>query len=95
MKAIVVVALLLVPAAPTWSDEVLQMPGGGTCFRQSGTGVIFGCSGGSSGGGGGDSAAAQEARNFSRRQEQYKDCIRTSDWPGNPSRQECAEMYLR
>lgn len=101
MKAIMVVALLLIPAIPAWADEVLQMPNGGTCFRQSGTGVVFGCSGGSGGssGGGEDSAAdrarLQEAKNASKRQEQYKDCLRTADWPNNPSRQECADMYLR
>jgi len=99
MFALVISALaLLDPAAPAWSDEVLQMPGGGTCFRQSGTGVIFGCSGGSSGSGGdsaADRARAYEAKEAGKRQEQYKDCLRTADWPNNPSRHECADMYLR
>ena len=90
------VILFALMTAPAWSDEVLQMPGGGTCIRQSGTGVIFGCTGGSSSDSGdsaADRARLMEARNARERLKLYQECLRTSDWPGKPSRSECAAMH--
>ncbi|HRW67005.1 MAG TPA: hypothetical protein P5032_14905 [Candidatus Competibacter sp.] len=90
LKLMIILTLMTTPA---WSDEVLQMPGGGTCMRQSGTGVVFGCSGGSSGNSAADRAQLQEARNNRERMKQYQECLRTSDWPGKPGRSECASIY--
>ena len=87
------VILFALMTAPAWSDQVLQMPGGGTCIRQSGTGVVFGCTGGSSGNSAADRAQLHEAKNDRQRMKQYQECLRTSDWPGKPGRSECASMY--
>ena len=92
-KWVIIFALI---AAPAWSDEVLQMPGGGTCMRQSGTGVVFGCTGGNtsnSGNSAADRAQLQEARNARERMNKLQECLRTSDWPGKPSRSECQAIY--
>lgn len=87
------VILFALMTAPAWSDQVLQMPGGGTCIRQSGTGVVFGCTGSSSGNSAADRAQLHEAKNDRQRMKQYQECLRTSDWPGKPGRSECASMY--
>lgn len=91
-KLVILFALMTTPA---WSDEVLQMPNGGTCMRQSGTGVVFGCTGGSSNSGNSaaDRAQLQEARNSRERMKKLQECLRTSDWPGKPGRSECQQMY--
>ncbi len=93
MKAIVIVALILAVPSIALADRFVIMPDGGGCWIGD-SGMAHGCSGGSE-----DSAAdrarLQEAKNASKRQEQYKDCLRTADWPNNPSRQECADMYRR
>lgn len=93
-KLIFAVALTTAVSGSAWADEVLVMPNGGTCFRQSGTGVVFGCSGGSdSGNSAADEARVMEAQNARERMKLLEECLRTSDWPGKPGRQECQSMY--
>lgn len=93
-KLIFAVGLTTAVSGSVWADEVLVMPNGGTCFRQSGTGVVFGCSGGSdSGNSAADEVRVMEAKNARERMKLLEECLRTSDWPGKPGRQECQSMY--
>lgn len=99
-KLIFTVALTTAVSGSVWADEVLLMPNGGTCFRQSGTEVVFGCSGGSNSGNSGnsgnsaaDQARVMEAKNARERMKLLEECLRTSDWPGKPGQQECQSMY--
>jgi len=89
--------LSLLISSPVIADEVMNMPNGGTCFRQSGTGTVFGCSGGRSSDDGGYSAADRAAAERSRTQRQragmLNECLRKADWPGSPGRSECMQMY--
>lgn len=74
-------------------DQYVVMPDGGGCWIPSNGGVAYGCSGGNSGNSAADRAHLMEARNARERMKLYQECLRTSDWPGKPSRSECATMY--
>lgn len=94
----VAVLLLTTQVSLALADQRIQLPDGGGCWQNS-SGHVYGCSGGGSGGG--ESAADVRDRRTARaireaeasRQAALKKCLRTADWPNQPSKDDCMAMH--
>lgn len=87
MKTIALV-LLSALAIPALADKYVTMPNGGGCWI--GNGGAYGCSEPENPA----QTAAREARRAEKlRSEKLEKCLRTADWPGQPGRAECQQMY--
>ncbi len=80
---------LLIPTI-SLADRWVPMPGGGGCMIGN-SGVAYGCSGIQSSD---EARAERETERTNRKKlDMLEKCLRTSDWPGQPSRSECQAMY--
>lgn len=92
MNAKSLAVVLLVVSLPVFADSIIRLPNGGTCFVQSGTGVVFGCSGGEFNNNQNQPSPYERGPNV-QKAGMLSECLRKSDWPGMPGRSECMRMY--
>lgn len=92
MRILIFCGLLFVTAAQ--ADQRIQMPDGGGCWMNN-VGHVYGCSGGAASG-----AEIQDRRTAraireaeASRQAKLDKCLRTADWPNQPSKRDCIQMY--
>lgn len=88
------VLILSFIALPAFADQRIQMPDGGGCWMND-VGHVYGCSGGAAPAAGAqDRATARAIRETeASRQAKLQQCLRTADWPNQPGRAQCAQMY--
>jgi hypothetical protein len=94
MKIFTIAILFIAFPIAANADQLIQMPGGGTCW-QNDVGVVFGCSGMQSNAANGvvQSNAANSMHHPTRNSAALKQCLRTADWPGQPGKADCERMY--